>query len=69
MPRKPAYTRNKNYGRKTVFTSTKRPSYGGSWFSVEGFSGKLTATKMLPFGSPKDYEYISPKFKLLGRKK
>ena len=49
MPRRPTYTRNKNYGKKKVFTSTKKPSWGGSWFGLNMF-GELGSTRLLPFG-------------------
>lgn len=52
MPRRPAYTRNKNYDKKKVFTSTKKESWGGSWFGLDMF-GVLGSTRML---SPGDAE-------------
>ena len=52
MPRRPAYTRNKNYGKKKVFGSTKIPYWGGSWFGLNMF-GVLGSTRML---SPSESE-------------
>ena len=70
MPRKANYTRNRNYGKKRVFASTRKKSYGGSWFSTAGITGRLTVTEMLPLDSPQPYRHFEvTKFKIVGRKK
>lgn len=49
MPRRPAYKRNKYTGKTKVFASTKKESWGGSWFGLNMF-GVLGSTRMLSPG-------------------